>query len=228
MLSNDRDLLDLISEICQDDEDSPQRRRALERLCLAIDKMPGIFRSSHPDYLDAYNRTLEWVCHNICKFTPRNPERAIEQFVIWFNGYLYWRNRDLYVKDGDRDKKQIHPHPEDDFDPIANLPDPISVTTLEAEIAREQEQRRQRQGQAVQVYIQNDPDGRLQRLHLRDNPQGNCHLLAKLLLLEDPPQKISQIARQLQIKDQTLYSHWKRKCLPCLQEIARRYNPPTP
>ncbi|HAG84032.1 MAG TPA: hypothetical protein DCL61_23485, partial [Cyanobacteria bacterium UBA12227] len=63
-----------------------------------IQHLPGLARSSHPDYLHALNRTYQWISQNIQNFQPRPPS-VQESLVTWINGYLYWRIRDLYAPD---------------------------------------------------------------------------------------------------------------------------------
>ena len=67
---------------------------SLNRLLIAIAQLPGIYRSSHQDYPEAFNRTLEWVSKNIDRFERRSPD-VQRSFVTWINGYLKWRIRDL-------------------------------------------------------------------------------------------------------------------------------------
>jgi hypothetical protein len=43
------------------------------------------------------------------------------------------------------------------------------------------------------------------------------------LLVQDPPQRIADVAREFNVNNQTLYSHWKNNCLPLLQEIGRHF-----
>jgi len=43
------------------------------------------------------------------------------------------------------------------------------------------------------------------------------------LLLKDPPDKFSVIAKELNINYQTFKSHWKRTGLPLIKEIALKF-----
>lgn len=225
----DEKLQNLIQEICRHKAGTLPRQKALNRLLGLIQTMPGIYHSAHQDYLSAWNQTLEWVCKNIDRFQI-NPERSVERsLVIWINGYLKWRIRDLYSSpDSPLDSLRIYPFPENQDessrDIWENIPHPqCSLSLLEAKIAEMQEWQRQRQGEQVRDYIQADPEKKLSSCHLREKPACNCQILAYRLLLQEPPDTIATISRELGLNNKTLYSHWNKKCLLLLQEIGRRF-----
>ena len=229
----ERELQRAIAECCQ--EDRVKRRTSLNRLLILIQQLPGIYRVAHQDYPEAYNRTLMWVCKNIDRFEQRSSSarmhsgdlepttESIEQsLVIWINGYLKWRIRDLYIADNSYDPKRVYPDGKQDLDLIANIPDPqVSLSLLDTQIAQMQSEKSENIGMAIANYIQQDLDKNLTSTFIRKQPKCNCHCLALRLLLEQPPQKISQIAREFNVNNQTLYSHWKQKCLPLLQSISQ-------
>jgi hypothetical protein len=201
---------------------SLQRQKSLNRLLLLIQQLPGIYRASHQDYPEAYNRTLEWVCKNIDRFEPKG-ELVQKSLVTWINGYLKWRIRDLYISDNSYDPQRIYPksNEELEIDLIENLPDPrFSLSLLDTQIAEVQADQQTRLGIAIADYIKQDLDKNLTNTYLRQHPQCNCQCLAISLLLQEPPAKISELARELKVNNQTLYSHWKQKCLPLLQEVG--------
>jgi hypothetical protein len=212
-----------ISSICRDRERSLQRQKNLNRLLMLIQKLPGIYRSSHQDYPEAYNRTLEWVSKNIDRFEAKD-KSVQKSFVIWINGYLKWRIRDLYIADNSYDPHRVYFGSNEDLeiDLIENIRDPrFCLSLLDTRIAEMQANRQTRLGNAIADYIKQDSNQTLTNTYLRKHPQCNCQCLAIRLLLQQPPEKISEIARELQVNNQTLYSHWKQKCLPLLQEIGR-------
>jgi hypothetical protein len=212
-----------ISSICRDRDWSLQRQKNLNRLLMLIQKLPGIYRSSHQDYPEAYNRTLEWVSKNIDRFEAKD-ESVQKSFVIWINGYLKWRIRDLYIADNSYDPQRVYfnSDEESEIDLIENIRDPrFYLSLLDTQIAEMQANRQTRLGNAIADYIKQDSNQTLTNTYLRKHPQCNCQCLAIRLLLQQPPEKISEIARELQVNNQTLYSHWKQKCLPLLQEIGR-------
>ncbi|MEL6788525.1 MAG: hypothetical protein AAFO76_14235 [Cyanobacteria bacterium J06607_15] len=218
-----QELAQAIAECRQDN--LTKRRTSLNRLLILIQQLPGIYTVSHQDYPEAYNRTLMWVCQNIDRFEPTT-ESVEKSLVIWINGYLKWRIRDLYISDNSYDLQRVYPTKNNaELDLIANLPDPqVSLSLLDTQIAQMQAEKAENMGKAIADYIKQDQDKKLTTTFIRQHPQCNCHNLALRLLLEQPPQKISQIARELEVNNQTLYSHWKQKCLPLLQSISQSIN----
>ncbi len=94
----DEQLRNLIDEVCRYSDPSPERQKALNRLLVVIQQLPGIYRSSHQDYPQALNHTWEWVSRKIGEFEPRPPS-VQQSLVTWINGYLKWRIRDLYAQE---------------------------------------------------------------------------------------------------------------------------------
>ncbi|WP_413161938.1 helix-turn-helix domain-containing protein [Capilliphycus salinus ALCB114379] len=221
----DQQIKDLIEQLHQFEHTSSKGRKALTRLLIIIQGHPDLYRSSHPNYCEALNRSLEWMCKNILSFEPRPP--SVEQSLIrWINGYLKWRVRDLFTPDT-LFKHNVHSLDQ----PITNaegqsttlldgIQDPNAITDIEGWIEESQKNRRLSVGDAVWEYIEQDPENRLKNCYPRNHPECNCQILAMGLLLQQPSQKIREIAREYNISDQTLYSHWKRKCLPLLQTIC--------
>ena len=206
---------------CRKNKDNRSARRNLNRLLILIQQLPGIYYASHQDYPEAYNRTLIWVCKNIDRFEATR-ESVVESLVVWINGYLKWRIRDLYIADNSYDPQRIYPDAKQDLDLMANIADPnVSLSLLDTQIAQMQAEKSASVGKAIADCIEQDSDKNLTKTYIRNHPECNCHCLALRLLLTQPPQKISQIAREFEVNNQTLYSHWKQKCLPLLQEISQ-------
>ena len=209
---------------CRQSTDPTERQKSLNRLLLIIQQLPGIYNSTHQDYPEAYNRTLEWTCKNIDRFDPVT-DSTVKSMVIWINGYLKWRIRDLYIADNSYDPRRVYPstREDNDLDPIEAIADPqVSLSLLDTQIAQMQAEKSQNIANAIAKHIQEDLGNNLSTTHPRKHPQCNCHCLAIRMLLEDPPDKISVIARDLAVNNQTLYSHWKKKCLPLLQQLAQQ------
>lgn len=225
----DEQLRNLIDAVCRYPDPSAERQKALNRLLALIQQLPGIYRSSHPDYAEALNLTWEWVSRKIGEFNPRNSS-VQQSLVTWINGYLKWRIRDLYAKENQYPISLDRPISNDEGDqttPLENLPDPQftspTLDLLEVKINQIQEAQRQRLGQRVRQYIERDEEGILKGCHPRKHPECNCQMLAMRLLLQEPHQRIADISREFKINNQTLYSHWKNNCLPLLQEIGRNF-----
>ncbi|MBD2678802.1 MULTISPECIES: helix-turn-helix domain-containing protein [Nostoc] len=230
----DEQLKKLIDEVCCYPDPSPERQKALNRLLIVIQQLPGIYKSGHQDYLEALNLTWEWVSRKICAFEARSRSDSKgvspslqQSLVIWINGYLKWRIKDLYIPDSNYtiSLDRLTRNDEGDQTSLLNiLPDPqsptITLDLLDIKIAQIQENQRQSLGKRIRQYIEQDEEGKLTASCLRKNPECHCQLLTMRLLLENPPHKISDIARDLNISNQTLYSHWKKNCLPLLREIG--------
>ncbi|MBD0385494.1 MAG: helix-turn-helix domain-containing protein [Nostoc sp. C3-bin3] len=240
----DEQLQKLIDEVCSYPGPSLERQKALNRLLMVVQQLPGIYKSGHQDYLEALNQTWEWVSRKICEFEARSRSDSVrvasrregvspsfqQSLVIWINGYLKWRIKDLYRPDSNYtiSLDRLTRNDEGDETTLLNiLPDPqspsISLDLLDLKIAQIQEIERQSLGKRIWQYIEQDEEGKLTASHPRKNPECHCHLLAMRLLLEQPPHKIADIARELNISNQTLYSHWKKNCLPLLKEIGMNF-----
>lgn len=213
-------LCELIIKACRHPYPSSEWRRAIHRLLLEIQQLPDIAKSSHPDYLDALNRTWEWLRLNIGNFQPRPPSIQVS-LVKWVNSYLYWRIRDLYSPDNcapvSLDAPISFENSAEGTTRLERVTDP-SLSGLEALIEEDQQQQRQRLGLEKKLYIELDPEGKLRDSHPKSRPDCNCQLLAQRHLLKDPPDSFADISRDLGVNFQTLVSHWKRKCLPLLRE----------
>lgn len=223
----DEQLQNLINEVRRQADLTVERQKALNRLLVQLQQLPGIYKSTHQDYPQALNDTWQWVCRSICDFQPRHPSLQ-QSLVNWINGYLKWRIVDLYGKDNQNVTSLDRPIRNSDGDEITLLdllPDStltnLSLDLLDIKILQLQEGERQRLGQRVKQAIIQDTQGTLSACHPRKYPNCHCQLLAQRLLLQEPPGKIADIARELDINNQTLYSHWKHKCLPLLEDIGR-------
>lgn len=221
----DEQLRELIAEVCKYPSPSPEKQKALNRLLIQVQRLPGLAKSSHPDYLQALNRTWEWLSQNIQTFEPRPPSLQ-ESLVKWINGYLYWRIQDLYASDERvprsfdelvRGQKVGISYLEQLSATDVNSP---TLTGIDGYIEQLQKQESQRIGLEVEQYIEDDPEQKLRQCHPKASPHCNCHLLSKRISLQSPPDKFSQLARELNVNYQTLVQHWKRSCLPLLQTIA--------
>ncbi|MBD2438797.1 hypothetical protein [Nostoc sp. FACHB-110] len=220
----DEQLKKLIDEVCCYRDPSPERQKALNKLLMVIQQLPGIFKSSHQDYLEALNQTWEWVSRKICTFEARSLSYQ-NSLINWINGYLKWRIKDLYTPDSRYTISLDTPIQNDEGDETT-LKDRLPTMTLdllEIKIAQIQEMEHRRLGNLIRQYIEQDEDGKLTASHPRKRPECHCQLLAMQLLLQEPPHKIADIARELNINNQTLYSHWKSHCLPILKEIAMNF-----
>jgi hypothetical protein len=193
----------------------------MHKLLLEIQQLPGLKKSDHQNYPEALNRTFQWVSREIANFEPRPPSVS-QSLVNWINGYLGWRIKDLYSPDKDAPISLDAPIAVDagETTRLELLPD-FTLSGLDGMIESAQKETTQRIGLKLELYIEQDPEGKLRNSYPRSNPECNCQFLSKRRLLKDPPDKFQDLAKELNVRYTTLNSHWNRKCEPSLQEIAR-------
>ncbi|MEO0935651.1 MAG: hypothetical protein AAFY21_18515, partial [Cyanobacteria bacterium J06641_2] len=211
-------------------EGTPQRQKALNKLLIVVQHFPGIKKDGHQDYLEALNKTWEWFCRSIDKF-DNSKVVASESLQIsltrWINGYLKWRIKDLYVSDSNYIISLDQPIGNDEGSKVTKLDiladskgEGVSLDLLDIKIAEIQKYEQKTWGERITKLIEQDTNNELKRRCIRNNAECNCQLLAQRLLLAKPSHKIADIARELNVSNQTIYSHWKKKCLPLLKEIG--------
>jgi hypothetical protein len=217
----DERLSTLITEIRQNPDNSRKRRTAMHKLLLEIQQLPGLKKSTHQDYPEALNGIFEWVSREIPKFEPRPPSVS-KSLVNWINGTLRRRIQDLYSPNPNAPISLDAPLAVDagETTRLELLPD-FRLSGLDGMIENAQKETPQRIGLELEHYIEQDPEGKLKNSYPRSYPECNCQFLSMRRVLKDPPDKFQKLAKELNVKYTTLNSHWKRKCEPSLQEIAR-------
>jgi len=211
----------LIAEVRHNPANSRKWRTAMHKLLLEIQQLPGLKKSDHPNYPAALNLTLEWVSREIANFELRQSSVS-KSLVNWINGTLRWRIQDLYSPDKDAPISLDAPIAVDagETTRLELLPD-FTLSGLDGTIENAQKETIQRIGLQLELYIEQDPEGKLKNSYPRSYPECNCQFLSKRRVLKDPPDKFQDLAEELNVKYTTLNSHWNRKCEPSLQEIAR-------
>ncbi|MEG4322117.1 MULTISPECIES: hypothetical protein [unclassified Microcoleus] len=206
-------LCKLILGICSESLDSPQRLKLLNRLLRELQLLPKLSKVSHPYYFEALNKTWQWLDNHLHEFNPRrSPIQA--SLITWINGHLRYRIQDLYHTKNQRE---------------------ISLEDLErrgyyirclggfdAEIEQIERQEKADLALAIAQYIDRDPEQKLRNCHPRNRPDCNCQIIVQRLFLQESPEKMTAIARQLNIKTQTIHSFWKRTGFSKVQAIARQ------
>jgi hypothetical protein len=222
----DERLRELITAVCQHPQGTLERQKAMQRLLIQLQHLPGLLKSSHPDYLDALNHTWEWVSRSLCSsFELRSPSLQTS-LVKWVNGYLKWRIKDLYSAKATLALSLDTPI--GDWEAGEPLVDKLSETGLntpslsglEGHIERLQREKIQRLGLQLELYIQQDPEKKLCNCYPRAHPDCNCQMLSQRRYLQDPPDTFENIAQELNMKLQQLTNHWYGRCKPLLQAIA--------
>ncbi|MEQ8465743.1 MAG: hypothetical protein RIC07_19570 [Coleofasciculus sp. E1-EBD-02] len=206
---------------------SSERRKAINRLLIALQQLPQLCKSSHPLYFEALDKTWEWVSENICTFQPK-PHLSIQRSLVnWINGYLRWRIKDLY--------QNSQSDQEYSLDVLINENDgnqtrwldqlsetgfnPPKLSGLDAYLEERRREKNRMIWQRFHNYVTEDPEKRLQNCHPRQHPNCHCQYLCQQLLFQEPPEPLAKISRELGVNYQTLNSHWKNRCLPLLQQI---------
>ncbi|MEG4485628.1 hypothetical protein [Microcoleus sp. D2_18a_B4] len=211
----------LIAEVRHNPANSRKWRSAMHKLLWEIQQLPGLKKSAHQNYPAALNLTLEWVSREIAKFEPRQSSVS-KSLVNWINGYLSWRIQDLYSPDKDAPISLDAPIAVDAGETTRlELLSDFTLSGLDGMIESVQKETTQRIGLQLELYIEQDPEGKLKNSYPDSKPECNCQFLSKRRVLKDPPDKFKNLEKELNVKYTTLHSHWKRKCEPSLQEIAR-------
>ncbi len=230
---DDQQLLQLIENARQHPYGSCEWQRSMNTLLVELQRLPGLKSSKHQDYLDALNQTWEFVTRNLNNFQPRPP--SVQQSLVnWINSYLKWRLKDLNIPSSSTYSLDRPLGDEMGFTLLDQLSETglstPSLSGIDGYIEQLQNQENQRIGLEMERVIEEDAYFKLRNLYPQGRPDCNCHVLSKKALLKNPPDKLALLARKLDINYQTLTSHYKRKCLPCLQKMATelklRPNPP--
>lgn len=223
----EKQLHQLINEVCEHPLKSPKRRKIMNRLLIEFQRLPKLAKSSHPDYLDALNKTWEWVNRSICEQFDTSKPMVEERLQQWINSYLYWRIKDLHSLDKNKvyslDATTANNNTEITYLELLSEKGFDIPTRSGIDSYIEQLERGQRQNISLKLenYFEKDPEGKLRNCHLRGNPECNCHILSQRRFLNNPPEKFTVLAKDFNVKYQTLKSHWERNCSPLLQEIAK-------
>jgi hypothetical protein len=207
MIDFDEQLRRLVAQACGHPPGSPQRQKLLTQIIrLTTHKL---WRENTPEYQDALQQTWLYFCRNICEgLTGRiyNPDSG--SVVTWLNAYLKRRLQDIYIYQTQEKANtyQIRVGYKDngeDYDPIDNIPaNPQTPPILEN----------------LEIWIQEDADGELQRIHVKGRPDVNC----QVLLLKRLPPEVSwkELSAEFGLPIPTLSSFYQRQCLPRLRQFA--------
>ena len=245
MDQQDKQLSQWITTVCQAPKGSLVWRKAMNQLLRAIQHLPGLARSSHPDYFEALNDTLVRLSEDIQSFNPTGTSVA-HSLTAWINRKLRlkYQVRELHSPPRDRAKsanktaqtefkkqarqpplsldRPINPEGSETFGEQLSDPKPATLWELEDAIAQAQKQQEtHRIGLELAQYIERDPEHRLRHCHPRSHPTCHCQMLSQRLLLKHPPDKLAKLAREFGINYHTLNWHWKHKSIPLLQSIAK-------
>ncbi|NJL80823.1 MAG: hypothetical protein HC917_22115, partial [Richelia sp. SM2_1_7] len=201
---NDEELKQLLDNICGGlDRESSEWRQAINRLLIQIQNSPKLLKSSHLLYLEALDETWEYVIENIHKFEPKPEIPISESLIIWVNGHLVWRIRDLYRQKAPELSLDTVTNP-DSENPITLLDklsekgfNPPTLSGLDAYFEKKRLENIFTIWQKFEIYVLEDPEMLLRNCHPRNCPNCNCQLLTIKHLFTDPPERFTNIARKL-------------------------------
>lgn len=248
-VNTDEQLRQLLQLLKDSQEGSKEQERLKNQLCQLIPDLPGIRKHPYPN-IDLEEMMQEAYCGFIKTLSVflRGIDldslaadvlrtRVVQRFNKTLKNKVYDQYRrmqqQIFTVSFDA---PITSNPGEEFE----AQEPIDDTTkngIEQLIEREQAHNKQRIGRKLWQCIEDDPTGELRNSYpnekidktqpntpenRRPRPDANCHILAVRLLLKDPPDKLSVIARELNIDYQTLNSHWKRTGFELVKEIGNR------
>jgi len=249
-VNNDEQLRELLQLLKDSEKGSHEQKRLTNELSRLIPQLTGFrkTRDANPniDFEGAVNeayggffKTFPTFLHQLD--LDNNAEQLRERLVRRFNQIIKHKLADQYRKLNQQPftvslNAPIKSKKGEDFD-SEGVPDDTTEIGIEQLIAREQAQNRQHIGRKLWQCIEDDPTGELRNSYpnekiddsrpntpenRRPRPDANSHVLALRLLLKEPPDKLSVIARELNIDYQTLNSHWKRTGKELVKQLASK------
>lgn len=250
-VNTDEQLRELLQLLKDSQQGSQKQERFKNQLCKLIPDLPGSRKYREPDPKIDFDGALNEAYGGFFKTLPiffreidldNIADDVLRTRVVKrFNKIIQLKILDQYRKlerqpftfslDAPTKTKTG-----EEFD-SEGVADDTTEVGIEQLIEREQSKNQQRIGRQLWQYIEDDPDGKLRNSYpseridktqpnspenSRPRPDANCQVLAVRLLLKDPPDQFSVIAKELNINYQTLKSHWKRTGLPLIKEIGNR------
>jgi hypothetical protein len=250
-VNNDEKLRELLQLLKDSQEGSNEQKRLTNELILLIPQLTGFRKTPDPnpniDFEGAVNeayggffKTFPTFLHQLD--LDNIAEQLRERLVRRFNQIIQNKVADQYRKLGKQPftvslNAPIQGNEGEEFDSEGVLDD-TTEHGIEQLIEREQAEKIQHIGRKLRQYIEEDPTGELRknypnekidkkrpntRDNLRPRPDANCHVLAQRLLLKDPPDDLSAIAREFKISRPTLDSQWKRKGQEHVKKMATNF-----
>jgi hypothetical protein len=222
----DERLRQLISEMKQQPSDSAARKqaRATNRLLIELQRLPGLIKSSHEDYLSALNQTWLWLIDNIDNFKINTPSIQAD-LLKWINSYLQFRILDLYNPNIDLIRRKLDETFLDEEQEEAFLEELDRVGVLDSILSVSDEQQAHMLNQLslreLQEYVELDPGRNLRNIHILNRPDCNAQLLIHKRIFQG--YSWQELSQELGINISTLSSFWARMVMPRLREIGERF-----
>ncbi|WP_414526957.1 hypothetical protein [Nodularia chucula] len=225
----DEHLQQLLQALSKTEQRSRDERQIIGKILKLIPNLPGICRNYDPkiNYEDAFNRAIEGVWLGIRKFVQvsitrilnANAEINRRSFVAWFNRILKNKIFDLYRQHKKQPLSLDIQIAEESDTHLNFLTYDINITSIEQLITEEEIIQNKEKEKRIKSFLEQDEE--LLKCKLKNNPQCNCQALIKLRMLKQPPEIWQEIGKYFQIASwKTIESHWRRKCLPLLNQIS--------
>ena len=216
----------LIFNACEEQQTASLTSLHCNRLLGYVQRSSLLLYSSHPNYLEALNLTHGWLLRHLLEFQAKPSEDLETTFFRWINNHLSWRLRDLRtVSTSTYSLDQAMVRDKDSETYLEQTGETgwqaPTLEGLDALLLQDNNEAVQRLFAWFEGYIATDPEGRLQTCHPRRYPECNAQSLCQQVLLYSPQKQLRTISREIGINEQTLYSHWEKKCKPLLRDILR-------
>ncbi len=196
----------LIQQVVDYTDGSPEQREAINRLLRLIPNLPGIYRRRN--FSEAWNLTIEAISVYQGGVSGRNLRSFKENFRQRFKrdindtapkivrkNFVYWFTRIFTNKIKDQ-LRQWRNQPLSLDEPLQLPPDLQTPSDLESFIKRKQQQKKQRKALILELYIEKDPEGKLRGCYYKDKSgkeyrECNCQLLFQELCLTNPGTEVT-------------------------------------
>ena len=204
----DKQLEWLIVETCQHPPGSLQRKSGLTKLIQTITRSGKLWSSQEPFYEDALQQTWIYLCRNLCEAnTGKKYDSKQSQVITWLNNYLKYR---LLSFRGEKQKRKAREvsssltKDEKTIDMVQQLPAVPETPPIWEETFN---------------WVNNDPDGELSSIHIKNRPDITCQVL--ILRRLPPSTDWKTLETEFNCSYSTLANFYKRQCRPRLRQFAR-------
>lgn len=203
------ELRSLVIATCTHPPNSLSRSLGLTKLIRIIQQSGKLWQERSPEYEDALQLTWIYFCRNLCEaVTGDRYDEEKASVITWLNAYLKRRLQDCRIETENqkRWRSMLPLNQEREYrNPIDNLAAAPDLPPILTEI---------------KDWVNQDPGGKLRRLHIRDRPEINCQVLILRRLPPETPWEV--LAKEFQIKNTTLSSFYSRHCLKLLREFGKQ------
>lgn len=205
----DDPLQSLIEETCRHPPQSVERQRGLTQLYRLIVKSGKLWREYTPYYEEVWQQTWLYFCLNLCEATTAKDKYEADRSSVttWLNFYLKQRLKDRALKAQHQKNRMVSASQPIDGDDTLTFLDTFEAPRDIPPIL-----------QATREWVETDPEGELQRIHIRGRKDVTCQLLLRRRL--PPKTSWEELSTELNLPVSTLHSFYQRKCMPQLRKFG--------